>query len=178
MGKEYGALQDKFKKDKQLNPKERERLNALRKEMDAAQAKFEARAAAVAKNAADPEAQKRRGQEINDFSRAFQGTLKEMGHDAVLAQYFILDDHVEILLTTPHAVVARQAPIKRQDLNEKIAAYRKTLSSPNQDPLPQAKALYQLLVGPIADDLHQAGARDADAVARRYAALPAVRRIT
>jgi CHAT domain-containing protein len=159
MGKEYGALQDKFKKDKQLNPKERERLNALRKEMDAAQAKFEARAAAVAKNAADPEAQKRRGQEINDFSRAFQGTLKEMGHDAVLAQYFILDDHVEILLTTPHAVVARQAPIKRQDLNEKIAAYRKTLSGPNQDPLPQAKALYQLLVGPIADDLHQAGAR-------------------
>ena len=159
MGKEYGALQDKFKKDKQLNPKERERLNALRKEMDAAQAKFEARAAAVAKNAADPEAQKRRGQEINDFSRAFQGTLKEMGHDAVLAQYFILDDHVEILLTTPHAVVARQAPIKRQDLNEKIAAYRKTLSSPNQDPLPQAKALYQLLVGPIADDLHQAGAK-------------------
>jgi CHAT domain-containing protein len=159
MGKEYGALQDKFKKDKQLNPKERERLNVLRKEMDAAQAKFEARAAAVAKNAADPEAQKRRGQEINDFSRAFQGTLKEMGHDAVLAQYFILDDHVEILLTTTHAVVARQAPIKRQDLNEKIAAYRKTLSSPSQDPLPQAKALYQLLVGPIADDLHQAGAR-------------------
>jgi CHAT domain-containing protein len=159
LGREYGALQEKFKKDKQLNPKERERLNVLRKEMDAAQAKFEARAAAVAKNSADPEAQKRRGQEINDFSRSFQGTLKEMGHDAVLAQYFILDDHVEILLTTPNAVLARQAPIKREDLNEKIAAYRKTLSSPRQDPLPQAKALYQLLVGPIADDLRQAGAK-------------------
>ena len=94
-----------------------------------------------------------------DFSRSFQGTLKEMGHDAVLAQCFILDDHVEILLTTPNAVLARQAPIKRQDLNEKIAAYRRTLSGPSQDPLPQAKALYQLLVGPIAEDLHQAGAK-------------------
>jgi CHAT domain-containing protein len=82
-----------------------------------------------------------------------------MGHDAVLAQYFILDDHVEILLTTPNAVLARQAPIKRQDLNEKIAAYRKTLGGPSQDPLPQAKALYQLLIGPIADDLHQADAK-------------------
>jgi tetratricopeptide (TPR) repeat protein len=41
VGKEYGALQEKFKKDKQLNSKERERLNVLRKEMDAAQAKFE-----------------------------------------------------------------------------------------------------------------------------------------
>jgi CHAT domain-containing protein len=159
LGKEYGRLQEKFKKDKNLPPKEHDRLNVLRKEMDAAQSKFEARAAAVAKNSADPEAQKRRGQEINDFSRAFQGTLKEMGHDAVLAQYFILDDHVEILLTTPNAVIARQAPIKRADLNEKIAAYRKTLGSPSQDPLPQAKALYQLLIGPIADDLHQAGAK-------------------
>jgi len=56
-------------------------------------------------------------------------------------------------------VLARQAPIKRQDLNEKIAAYRNTLSNPSQDPLPQAKALYQLLVGPIADDLRQAGAK-------------------
>ena len=159
LGKEYGTLQEKFKKDKDLPPKEHDRLIVLRKEMDAAQAKFEARAAAVAKSSADPEAQKRRGQEINDFSRAFQGTLKDMGHDAVLAQYFIMDDHVEILLTTPNAVLARQAPIKRQDLNEKIAAYRKTLSNPSQDPLPQAKALYQLLVGPIADDLHQAGAK-------------------
>jgi hypothetical protein len=61
---------------------------------------------------------------------------------------------MEILLTTPSAVLARQAPIKRQDLNEKIASYRKTLGSPAHDPLPQAKALYQLLVGPIADNLH------------------------
>ena len=53
LGKEYGALQEKFKKDKQLEPAERARLNVLRKEMDAAQAKFEARAAAVAKNSAD-----------------------------------------------------------------------------------------------------------------------------
>jgi CHAT domain-containing protein len=159
LGKEYGALQERFKKDKQLNPTERERLSVLRKEMDAAQGKFEAHAAAVAKTSADPEAQKRRGQEINDFSRSFQGTLKEMGHDAVLAQYFILDDHVEILLTTPNAVLARQAPIKRQDLNQKIAGYRKTLSSAVQDPLPQAKDLYQLLIGPIADDLHQAAAK-------------------
>jgi CHAT domain-containing protein len=159
LGREYGALQEKFKKDKQLSPKERERLSVLRKNMDSAQATFETRAAAVAKNSADPEAQKRRAQEINDFSRSFQGTLKELGHDAVLAQYFILDDHVEILLTTPNAVLARQAPIKRADLNERIAAYRKTLSSSSQDPLPQAQALYQLLVGPIADDLRQAGAK-------------------
>ena len=159
LGREYGALQEKFRKDKELNSKDRDRMAVLRRQRDAAQATFEARAAAVATGAADPEAQKRRGQEINDFSRSFQGTLKEMGHNAVLAQYFILDDHVEILLTTPDSVLARQAPIKRQDLNDKIAAYRRTLGSPSQDPVPQSRELYRLLVGPIADDLRQAGAR-------------------
>jgi CHAT domain-containing protein len=159
LGKEYGALQEKFRKTHQLSAAEHDRLNALRKSMDAAQATFDARAATVAKSSSDPEARKRRGQEITDWSRSFQGTLKGMGHDAVLAQYFILDDKVAILLTTPNVVVAREASIKREDLNELILAYRKTLSSPSVDPLPQAKALYQLLVAPIADDLRQAGAK-------------------
>lgn len=159
LGKEYGALQEKYRRDHDLSPAEHDRLNALRKAMDAAQANFEVRAEAVAKGSADPEAQRRRSQEINDWSRSFEGTLKGLGHDAVLAQYFILDDHVEILLTTPNVVVARQAPIKRADLNAKILAYRKVLSDPTGDPLPQAKALYRLLLGPIAEDLRQAGAR-------------------
>jgi CHAT domain-containing protein len=159
LGKEYGALQAKFTKDHQLSPQEHERLNTLRKAMDAAQANFDARAAAIAKSANDPEAQKRRQHEINDYSRAFQGTLRDLGHDAVLAQYFILDDKVSILLTTPNVVIARDAVVKRDELNEQIRAYRKTLSNATQDPVPQASALYRLLVAPIADDLRQAGAK-------------------
>jgi CHAT domain-containing protein len=159
LSKEYGALQEKFKRDHELSPAERDRLTALRKSMDSAQATFDARAAAVAKSSSDPEARKRRGQEITDWSRSFQGTLKGLGHDAVLAQYFILDDKVAILLTTPNVVVAREAAVKREDLNEQIRAYRNTLSSATADPLPQAQALYRLLVGPIADDLRQAGAK-------------------
>jgi CHAT domain-containing protein len=82
-----------------------------------------------------------------------------MGHDAVLAQYFILDDKVQILLTTPNAEVAREALIKRADLNEQILKFRQTLSNPTMDPIPQADALYRLLIGPIAEDLHQARAK-------------------
>jgi CHAT domain-containing protein len=82
-----------------------------------------------------------------------------MGHNAVLAQYFILDDHVTILLTTPDAMVARQATVKREELNRLILEYRDTLSSASRDPLPQAQALYQLLLRPIESDLKQAGAK-------------------
>jgi len=127
--------------------------------MDSAQANFEASAAAIARNANDPEARKRRQTEINDYSRAFQGTLKDMGHDAVVAQYIILDDRIAILLATPNAVVARESRVKRGDLYAQIRSFRKTLINPGQDPLPEAQGLYQLLIAPIADDLRQAGAK-------------------
>jgi CHAT domain-containing protein len=158
-GREMAALQEKFRKQHELIPADDQRLNELRRAMDAAQAAFDAHAAAVAKSAADPEAQKRRRQEVNDYSRAFQGTLKDLGHAAVVAQYFIQDERVTILLTTPSAVLARDVPIKREDLNRQIFAYRKTLSSPDRDPLLESQALYRLLVGPIAEDLRQAGAK-------------------
>src|SRR4029077_14459882 len=82
-----------------------------------------------------------------------------MGHDAVLAQYFMLDDRLQILLTTPSVQVARESPIGRRDLSAQILQYRQTLSTPSADPLPEAQALYRALIGPIAQDLQQAGTK-------------------
>jgi CHAT domain-containing protein/tetratricopeptide (TPR) repeat protein len=158
LGQDIAALQAQFRENHQLTPEEHARLDALRAQMDQQQATFDARAEVVARSSSDPEAQRRRAQEINDYSRAFQGTLKTLGHHAVLAQYFILDDHVEILLTTPTVVLARQTSIKREDLNSAIRSFRKTLSQPNTDPLPQARVLYDVLLAPIAVDLRAAGA--------------------
>jgi CHAT domain-containing protein len=160
LGKEYGALQEKYRQEgDRFSAADHARLDELRKSMDAAQANFETRASEIAKSANDPEAQKRRRTEINDYSRAFQGTLKDMGHDAVVAQYIVLDDKVAILLASPNAVIARESKIKRQDLYARIHDFRKALASPTQDPLPSSQALYQILVAPIADDLRQAGAK-------------------
>jgi CHAT domain-containing protein len=160
LGKEYGALQDKYKdQGDKFSAQDHARLDQLRKDMDAAQANFEARTAEIAKAANDPEAQRRRRTEINDYSRAFQGTLKEMGHDAVVAQYIVLDDRVAILVASPNAVVSRDSKIKRQDLYAAVRSFRRALSNSNQDPRPAAQALYQVLIGPIAQDLRQAGAR-------------------
>jgi CHAT domain-containing protein len=160
LGKEYGALQENARKsDGKLTAPDLARKQQLRAAMDAAQATFDARASSVANSAGDPEAQKRRMQEINHFSRGFEGTLKGMGHDAVMAQYFILDDKVSILLTTPNAMVARETIIQRAQLNALILSFRKTLSNPALDPAPQAQTLYNVLIEPIAADLHQAGAK-------------------
>jgi CHAT domain-containing protein len=160
LGKEYGALQEKYQREgDRFSAADHARLEELRKAMDAAQANFEARANEVAKSANDPEAQKRRRTEINDYSRAFQGTLKEMGHDAVVVQYIVLNDKVAILLASPNVVVARESKIKRQDLYARVRELRKALTNPGQDPIPSSQALYQILLAPIAEDLRQAGAK-------------------
>ncbi|HEX9138325.1 MAG TPA: tetratricopeptide repeat protein [Steroidobacteraceae bacterium] len=160
LGKEFGALQEKYHKEKDhFSAADHARLDQLRKAMDAAQAAFDAHVAAIASTSNDPEAREQRQHELNNFSRAFQGTLKKMGHDAVLAQYMISDDKVAIFLTTPNVVLEREMPIKREDLNELIRGFRTTLSNPSMDPVPQATALYKLLIAPIADDLRQAGAK-------------------
>jgi CHAT domain-containing protein len=157
LGKEYGALQEKYRKEGELTAQDRARLEVLRKSLDKAQAEFEARASAIASNAHDPEAKRRRAQEITDFTRAFQGTLKEFEHPAVLVQYFMLDDRLEILLTTPNALLARESKIGRDALTAKVQHFRSALANTSADPLPEAQELYAELIAPIATDLKAAG---------------------
>ena len=160
IGREYAALKEKSRLDaEQFSKADKSRLDALRRQMDAAKNEFDARVNELAKAANDPEARRRRKNDINAYAKEFQGTLQELGHDAVVVQYLVTDQAVAILVATPSSLVARESKIKREDLGELVRAFRKTLGGPAQDPLPQAQALYRLLVEPIAEDLRQAGAR-------------------
>lgn len=91
--------------------------------------------------------------------RDLQSLLKGLGDDAVLLQYYITDDKVGMLLTTPGVQLARSSPVNAKDLNRQIAEFRRLLRDPKSNPLPAAQALYQLLVAPVAQDLAQAGAK-------------------
>jgi CHAT domain-containing protein len=159
IGQEYAALSAKFAKQHSLSAADQARFDALGKQLESAQKAFDAQAEVIASSAKDPELHKRLLHEIDDNSRAFLGTLKKMGHGAVVLQYYIMDDNVKILMTTPDIAVARESKIARADLNAQILNFRKTLSNPLQDPAPQAQALYKILIAPVADDLHQAGAK-------------------
>lgn len=91
--------------------------------------------------------------------RDLQALLKGLGDDAVLLQYYITDDKVGMLLTTPGVQLARSSQVNAKDLNRQIAEFRRLLRDPKSNPLPAAQALYQLLVAPVAQDLAQAGAK-------------------
>lgn len=88
-----------------------------------------------------------------------QTLIQGLGKDAVLLQYYVTDDQVGMLLTTPGVQLARSSKIKSSELNRQIAEFRRLLRDPKSNLLAASQALYQLLVAPVAQDLDQAGAR-------------------
>lgn len=88
-----------------------------------------------------------------------QSTLEGLGEGTVLVHYLVTPQRLHILITTADIQIQRSSAITEVALNRLVAAYRQTLQNPHEDPLPQARALYQHLLAPIGEDLEQAGAR-------------------
>ena len=103
--------------------------------------------------------------DIKDRVKIIQGheglrvTLRELGPGTVALYTLVVKDKYRVILFTPSVRVARQYSIKAADLNRKIMALRLALQDPKSDPLPAAKELYQIIVGPIAKDLEGANAK-------------------
>ena len=100
-------------------------------------------------------------QEFVDIAklRAPQGILRDLGHGAVTLHYLMTDQRLWILLTTPTVQLKREAAIGEADLNRLIGEYREAITRRDPQVKPLGKALYDLLVAPVADDLKQAGAQ-------------------
>lgn len=159
-GKEYAELTAKSRSlGDTMSAADKARLETVRKIMQAAKQDFDVKVDEIGRTENSPAAAKRRKDEINAYARSFQGTLKGMGHDAVVLQYIVVDDKIVILFVSPSSLDVQESKIKREDLDEQVRAFRKTLSSPTLDPVPQAQALYRLLVAPVAADLRVAGAK-------------------
>jgi CHAT domain-containing protein len=137
---------------------EQRQLDAYQADLDVASRKFDAVLDEIGRTGSTAADKTQRAAAVQSTSTNFRHVIQDLGHEAVLAQYVVQDDKVQIIFTTPTVIVAREAAINRQDLNAKVFAFREVLSNPKQDPLPQAQALYQLLLGPIAEDLRQSGA--------------------
>ena len=91
--------------------------------------------------------------------RDLQDLLKVIDPDTVLLQYYVTEDKVGMLLTTPGVQLARSAAMGARELNRRIAEFRRSLRNPKSDAMKGSQALYQLLVAPVEQDLAQAGAK-------------------
>lgn len=85
---------------------------------------------------------------------ALQDNLRDLEQNAALLSPLILEDRLELVLTTPYSPpVRRTTVVSRVELNRTIAAYRTSLEEPTSDPLPLAQQLYDWILKPLEADL-------------------------
>lgn len=86
--------------------------------------------------------------------------LQRLEKKAVLIQPLILEDRLELVITTADSPPFRRTvTVKKQDLNRAILEFRMALENPQSDAKTPAKKLYDLLVKPLEKDLNAAQAQ-------------------
>jgi CHAT domain-containing protein/tetratricopeptide (TPR) repeat protein len=91
--------------------------------------------------------------------RGIQDDLERLQQHAVLLYPVVLEDRLELLLTTPDIPpIRRRVNVSRKELNQTILEFREALQDPGKDATIPAKKLYSWLIKPIESDLAQAEA--------------------
>jgi CHAT domain-containing protein len=86
--------------------------------------------------------------------------LGRLSQKSVLLYPLVLKDSLELILVTPDSPpIHRTVPVKKEQLNKTILAFRQALENPSQDVKKTARQLYDWLIKPIEKDLNQAGAK-------------------
>ena len=91
-------------------------------------------------------------------SKALMQDLKEMGSGAVALYTIVGKERYRVILITPDVTVSGETSITANDLQTKVREFRDALQNPNANPLPLARELYNILLGPVAKDLKAARA--------------------
>jgi CHAT domain-containing protein/Tfp pilus assembly protein PilF len=96
---------------------------------------------------------------MGDFN-ALQDNLKNLQQKAVLLYPLILDDRIELILTTPDSPpIRRTVQVPKKQLNETIAAFRSALLNRTSDAKTPAQQLYNWLIKPLEAELKTADAQ-------------------
>ena len=154
IGRERGALAAKPR----LAPDEERRLSDLDVQLDVAERQFQSFLDQVAAEARKSRISEARVEQLVE-SQGLMEDLRELGPGVVAIYTLLTEDKYRVVLITPDVQLAREYPIRREALNRKVARFREALQNPEMDPLPGARDLYDVLVGPIAADLDAAGAQ-------------------
>lgn len=144
-----------------LTPAEAEALRRLREaagsKRDLAETLDDVTATLVVRGKGDAaDALSTRVQASAALAEQWQDMFRDNG---VLLQYLVSEDALVIFVSTAQEGFARTVPISAVQVRTKVLAYRQALLDPQQDPVPPARALYDLLLAPVAGDLERLNAK-------------------
>ncbi|MEC4817463.1 MAG: CHAT domain-containing protein, partial [Scytonema sp. PMC 1069.18] len=91
------------------------------------------------------------------FLNGLQDNLQRLNQNAVLLYPLVLENRLELVLTTPNTPpIRRSVPVTRKELNQAIVDFREALAKNNSDAKVPAQKLYNWLIKPIEKDLASA----------------------
>ena len=164
IGQEISQLQERQKLNGKLTPSEQERLAQLWQQQEKIVENFnqfiESPEVVALINQLKP--QTRSADLLNNLGNlnGLPDNLKNLHQNAVLLYPLILEDRLELILTTPDSPpVRRTVKVTKKELNETILAFRKALKTPLEDAKKPAQKLYEWLIQPIENDLKTAQAK-------------------
>jgi CHAT domain-containing protein/Tfp pilus assembly protein PilF len=102
-----------------------------------------------------------RVQTIDEQTAGLQTLVGELGTGTAAVYTLVLEQKCVMMVTTPATRVAREVPIGRIALRGKVFAFARSLAGHDseEDILPKAQDLYNVLVAPIEKDLQGAQAK-------------------
>ena len=164
IGKEIAQLQEQKKLKGQLTPSEEQRLTQLWQQQEQIVAEFnkfiESDEVLALIEQLSPKT--RKADLVNDLEEliGLQDNLRNLEQNAVLIYPLILENRIEIILTTADSPpVRRTVEVSKTELNETIRAFREALSKPSFDAQKPAQKLYEWLIKPLENDLQTAEAK-------------------
>jgi CHAT domain-containing protein/tetratricopeptide (TPR) repeat protein len=164
IGQEISQLQERRKLNGKLTPSEEKQLAQLWEQQEKIVENFnqfiESPEVIALINQLKP--QTRSADLLNNLGNlnGLPDNLKNLHQNAVLLYPLILEDRLELILTTPDSPpVRRTVKVTKKELNETILAFRKALKTPLEDAKKPAQKLYEWLIQPIENDLKTANAK-------------------
>lgn len=143
---------------RELTPREKDRLAALRAAQRERRKAFEGWLSSL--EASLDKLPPKRAQAIaalnlRDVS-ALMGTLGSLarfGPRVAVLHYVFAEDHVRVVVTTARGQVGRDGNLGGEEVMALTMTLREQLVDPTSDPRPVARELWRQLIGPIAEDL-------------------------
>ena len=143
---------------RELTPREKERLDALRAAQRERRKAFESWLSAL--EAGLDKLPPKRAQAIaalnlRDVSALIGtlGTLARLGPKVAVLHYVFAEDHVRVVVTTARGQVGRDGTLGGEEVMALTMTLREQLVDPESDPRPVARELWSQLIEPIAEDL-------------------------
>ncbi|MGD2184371.1 CHAT domain-containing protein [Lusitaniella coriacea] len=146
-----------------LTPQQQQRLSQLIAAQEALNQEFNAfiRSPEVEALIAQLSPETRKPDLVDDLEdlNALQRNLADLNQNAVLFYPLILEDRLELVLTTPNSPpIRRTVPVTREQLNATVRQFRSQLQTPTRSAKKPAQQLYDWLIKPIEADLQAANA--------------------